>query len=139
MDDDEAFFAFRDVAHQSWPAEQVAAIEREHSPLIFAIARAVPGRRIPFGNPKLWLRLPMLIVGLLLGASVWHIASRWYGPSGGLLALALYWFLPALGSTGGHLWPLALAGWGVFGAPFTPIACGPTLYSGLGTPPRRKP
>src|SRR5205085_2377200 len=80
----------------------------------------------------------MLIVGVLLGASVWHIASRWYGPSGGLLALALYCFSPAMVSTGAHLWPLALAAWGFYGAIFTAIACAHTLYAAPGTLPWQK-
>ena len=131
MDDDEAFFAFRYTARQGWPAERVAKVEREHSPLIFAIARAVPWR-VPFGNPKLWLRLPMLIVGLLLGASVWHIGSRWYGAGSGLFALGLYCFSPPLVSVGAHLWPQALAAWGFYGTVFTAMACAHTLYAAPG-------
>jgi hypothetical protein len=87
---------------------------------------------MPFGNAKLWLRLPVLIVGLLLGASLWHIASRWYGAGGGLIALAVYCFSPPMVSAGAHLWPLVLAAWGFYGTIFTAMACAHILYAAPG-------
>jgi hypothetical protein len=93
-----------------------------------AIAYAVPWRHLP-GSAKLWLRLPMVIVGLLLGFSLWTIASRWYGLGGGAIALALYCFSPAHISAGARLAPDILAAWGHYGTIFTAIAIAHSLYA----------
>src|SRR4051812_36763001 len=42
------------------------------------------------------LRSPFLLVGLLLGVSLWYVARRLYGNAGGYIALALYSFSPAM-------------------------------------------
>src|SRR5205085_12322688 len=110
-------------------ADVVIRYERQRiSPLMTAIARAVPWRHLP-GNAKLWLRLPMIITGLLLGLSVWIIASRWYGAAGGVIALALYCFSPTHVIAGARLAPDILAAWGYFGTIFTAIAIAHSLYA----------
>src|SRR3569832_92083 len=41
-----------------------------------------------------FVRTPFLIVGLLLGASVWYVARRMFGNQGGYLALGVNCFSP---------------------------------------------
>jgi hypothetical protein len=110
----------------------------EHSPLL-ALVSAAPLLLIPEGlrNSSLaenwrWLaRLPFLGCGLLLGASLWYVARRLCGNAGGLIALTLYCFSPALlqASASWHSEPDVVAAWGAFGAVFTAIAVGHTLYA----------
>src|SRR5579863_381761 len=79
-----------------------------------------------------WLaRLPFLACGLLLGASLWYVARRLCGNTGGLIALTLYCFSPALlqASASWHSEPDVVAAWGAFGTVFTAIAVGHTLYA----------
>jgi hypothetical protein len=79
-----------------------------------------------------WLaRLPSLVFGLLLGASLWYVSRRLYGNSGGYVALALYCFSPGI-IRSSSLWfaqPEMGAAWGAFGAIFTAIAVAHTLYA----------
>jgi hypothetical protein len=79
-----------------------------------------------------WLaRLPYLIFGVLLGASLWYVSRRLYGNAGGYIALALYCFSPAIlrSSTLYSAPPEMGAAWGAFGAIFTAIAVAHTLYA----------
>ncbi len=79
-----------------------------------------------------WLaRVPYLIFGLLLGASLWYVARRLYGNAGGYIALALYCFSPAVlrSSTLYSAPPEMGAAWGAFGTIFTAIAVAHTLYA----------
>ena len=79
-----------------------------------------------------WLaRAPYLILGVLLGASLWYVARRLYGNAGGYIALALYCFSPAVlrSSTLYSAEPEMAAAWGAFGAIFTAIAVAHTLYA----------
>jgi hypothetical protein len=76
-------------------------------------------------------RLPYLVFGVLLGASVWYVARRLYGNAGGYIALTLYCFSPAI-LRASTLWstePEMAAAWGTFGAIFTAIAVAHTLYA----------
>lgn len=79
-----------------------------------------------------WLpSLPFLVFGVLLGASVWYVARRLYGNTGGYIALTLYCFSPIL-LRSASLWltpPEMGAAWGTFGAIFTAIAVAHTLYA----------
>jgi hypothetical protein len=75
--------------------------------------------------------LPYLILGLLLGASLWYVARRLFGNAGGYVALALYCFSPGIVRSCA-LWsaePEVGAAWGAFGAIFTAIAVAHTLYA----------
>jgi hypothetical protein len=80
----------------------------------------------------MWLsRIPYLLTGLLLGASLWYVSRRLCGNAGGYIALALYCFSPTvIRSTA--LWfaaPSLPGVWGSFGAVFTAIAVAHTLYA----------
>src|SRR5512133_2366908 len=77
-----------------------------------------------------WLiRLPFVLAGLLLGASLWYVARRLYGNTGGYIALGLYAFNPAVVSHISFASPEVIAAWGAFGAVFTAIAVAHTLYA----------
>lgn len=76
-------------------------------------------------------RFPSLMFGFLLGASLWYVARRLYGNSGGFIALSLYCFSPVI-IRSSSLWfavPEMGAAWGAFGAIFTAIAVAHTLYA----------
>jgi hypothetical protein len=79
-----------------------------------------------------WLaRVPYLIFGVLLGASLWYVARRLYGNAGGYIALAWYCFSPVIlhSSTLYSVPPEMGAAWGAFGTIFTAIAVAHTLYA----------
>ncbi|HEV8048433.1 MAG TPA: hypothetical protein VGP35_11915 [Terriglobales bacterium] len=79
-----------------------------------------------------WMaRVPYLIFGVLLGASLWYVARRLYGNAGGYIALTLYCFSPAIlrSSTLYSATPEMGAAWGAFGTIFTAIAVAHTLYA----------
>jgi hypothetical protein len=79
-----------------------------------------------------WLeRVPYLLFGLLLGASLWYVSRRLYGDVGGYIALTLYCFSPAIIRVTA-LWdaePETGAAFGAFGVIFTAIAVAHTLYA----------
>ncbi len=112
----------------------------QRSPLVPLIAAApvlgaasvMPGdpNSIPSGNFRPWrARLPFLVMGALLGASVWYVARRLYGNRGGYVALALYILTPAIVVRSATVRPEIAAAWGAFGAVFTSIAVSHTLYA----------
>jgi hypothetical protein len=77
-----------------------------------------------------WLiRLPFVLSGLLLGASLWYVARRLYGNTGGYIALGLYAFNPAVVAHISFASPDVITAWGTFGAIFTAIAVAHTLYA----------
>lgn len=77
-----------------------------------------------------WLiRLPFVLSGLLLGASLWYVARRLYGNTGGYIALGVYAFNPAIVSHISFANPDVITAWGAFGAIFTSIAVAHTLYA----------
>ena len=77
-----------------------------------------------------WLiRFPFVLSGLLLGASLWYVARRLYGNTGGYIALGLYAFNPAVVSHISFANPDVITAWGAFGAIFTAIAVAHTLYA----------
>ncbi len=116
--------------------ERIAS-DRDHSRLRYLIAAApflLGPHPISEGSIPSWIwlaRLPYLVMGSLLGASVWYVSRRLYGNAGGYIALALYCFSPAIiRST--SLWsaPPEIGGaWGGFGSVFTGIAVAHTLYA----------
>ncbi|MGO9647815.1 MAG: hypothetical protein ACLPOO_07155 [Terriglobales bacterium] len=116
--------------------DQNEGYDPDHSPLWYLLASAaLLGWHPPDVNTPLyfgWLeRLPYIVFGVLLGASVWYVARRLYGNAGGYVALALYCFSPAVRSSS-TLWfagPEMGAAWGTFGAIFTAIAVAHTLYA----------
>jgi hypothetical protein len=115
-----------------------AGFDTEHSPLLSLVTAApllacpqslLDAQSAPYWR---WLpRLPFLAFGVFLGASLWYVARRLCGNSGGFLALTLYCFSPAMlqASAVWHAEPEILAAWGCFGAIFTAIAVAHTLYA----------
>jgi hypothetical protein len=96
---------------------------------LWARARVLP----PGGILDLHLTAaaPYLILGLLLGASLWYVARRLFGNAGGYIALALYCFSPGIVRSSA-LWsaePEIGAAWATFGAIFTAVAVAHTLYA----------
>jgi hypothetical protein len=117
---------------------QSEGYDTEHSPLLFLVTAAPllasPQSRLdPQSSPTWrWLpRLPFLAFGVFLGASLWYVARRLCGNTGGFLALTLYCFSPSMiqASAVWHTEPEILAAWGSFGAIFTAIAVAHTLYA----------
>ena len=113
-----------------------AGFDTEHSPLISLVTAAPllawPPRLLSTESRWRWLpRIPFLAFGVFLGASLWYVARRLCGNTGGFLALTLYCFSPAIlqATAVWHAEPEILAAWGSFGAIFTAIAVAHTLYA----------
>jgi|ERR1700730_1352772 len=111
------------------------ALDVNHSPLWYLIASAAllwpAAQPQTVRNLHLLIAAPYLIFGVLLGASVWYVARRLFGNSGGYIALALYCFSPGI-IRSSAVWfaqPEIGAAWGAFGAIFTAIAVAHTLYA----------
>jgi hypothetical protein len=82
-----------------------------------------------FNNYRMIMRLPFLIAGVLLGASLWYVARRLYGNIGGYVALVLYCFSPLTVASSSEIGPAVVGAWGGFGLIFTSIAVAHTLYA----------
>jgi Dolichyl-phosphate-mannose-protein mannosyltransferase len=116
------------------------ASDEWRSPLV-ALTAALPVLPLLHGQNMLavdqfWLdqhrwfvRTPFLLVGLLLGASVWYVARRMFGNQGGYLALGIYCFSPGIIAHSSLAGPEILGAWGAFGIIFTAIATAHTLYA----------
>jgi hypothetical protein len=111
--------------------------DTEHSPLLYLVTAAplvawphdLAGDTAPYWR---WLsRIPFLACGLFLGASLWYVARRLCGNTGGFIALTFYCFSPSLiqASAVWHTEPEIAAAWGAFGTTFTAIAVAHTLYA----------
>jgi hypothetical protein len=110
-----------------------------HSPLTaeVAVAPVLPLAMRPDAalDPRIferyrWLvRAPFVMVGLLLGASLWYVARRLYGNAGGYVAIGLYCFTPGLVARSSLVGPEILGAWGAFGSIFAAIAVAHTLYA----------
>ncbi len=112
--------------------------DTEHSPLLYLVTAAPllasPESRLDPQSSSTWRwlpRIPFLACGVFLGASLWYVARRLCGNTGGFLALTLYCFSPSMiqASAVWHTEPEILAAWGSFGAIFTAIAVAHTLYA----------
>ena len=106
-----------------------------HSPLIPVLA-GIPahlidaqGNFLRLSQYRLLIRLPFLLAGLLLGASLWYVARRLYGNFGGYIALGLYCFSPMVITRSSQVQPDIVGAWGAFGLVFTAIAAAHTLYA----------
>jgi hypothetical protein len=113
-----------------------SGFDTEHSPLISLVTAAPllawPQSLISAESHWRWLpRIPFLAFGVFLGASLWYVARRLCGNTGGFLALTLYCFSPAIlqATAVWHAEPEILAAWGSFGSIFTAIAVAHTLYA----------
>jgi hypothetical protein len=101
-------------------------------PLLAGIAARLSGAEKHvdhFNDYRLAMRLPFLIVGMLLGASLWYVARRLYGDFGGYVALGLYCFSPLAIGSASEVGPAIVGAWGAFGLIFTSIAVAHTLYA----------
>ena len=114
-----------------------SGFDTEHSPLLYIVS-AAPLLAWPqdFGSDSAaywrWLpRIPFLACGVFLGASLWYVARRLCGNTGGFIALTFYCFSPSLiqASAVWHTEPEIVAAWGAFGTIFTAIAVAHTLYA----------
>ncbi len=114
-----------------------SGFDTEHSPLLY-LASAAPLLAWPkdLGSDSAaywrWLpRLPFLACGVFLGASLWYVARRLCGNTGGFIALIFYCFSPSLlqASAVWHSDPEIVVVWGAFGTIFTAIAVAHTLYA----------
>jgi hypothetical protein len=115
-----------------------SGFDTQHSPLLSLVTAApllvVPHRLLNPDSSQYWRwlpRLPFLACGLALGASLWYVARRLCGNTGGFFALTLYCFSPSViqSSAVWHTEPEILSAWGSFGAIFTAIAVAHTLYA----------
>jgi len=113
----------------------VNANSEYRSPLI-AVLAGFPAKAL--GNDRhfarlndfnLLIRLPFLMAGLLLGASLWYVARRLYGNLGGYIVLGLYCFSPMAITRSSQVQPDIVGAWGAFGLVFTGIAAAHTLYA----------
>src|ERR1700756_2798431 len=110
---------------------------REHSPLLSLVSAApllVWPSHLNAESATYWRwlpKLPFLACGLFLGASLWYVARRLCGNTGGFIALTLYAFSPSLIQAAAvwHTEPEIVAAWGAFGTIFTAIAVAHTLYA----------
>ena len=124
------------VIREPFQAEE-AGFDVEHSPLLYLLSAApLLAWPLDLGPDSVsywaWLpRLPFLACGLLLGASLWYVARRLCGNTGGFIALTLYCFSPALiqSSAASNAEPEIVSAWGAFGTIFTAIAVAHTLYA----------
>ncbi len=101
-------------------------------PLLAGLAARLSGaesRILYLNDYRLVIRLPFLLVGLLLGASLWYVARRLYGNIGGYIALGLYAFSPVMVGWSSQVGPGIVGAWGGFGLIFTAIAVAHTLYA----------
>ncbi len=114
-----------------------SGFDTEHSPLLYLVS-AAPLLAWPHDldtdSAAYWRwvpRLPFLACGAFLGASLWYVARRLCGNTGGFVALTFYCFSPSLiqASAVWHTEPEIVAAWGAFGAIFTAIAVAHTLYA----------
>src|SRR5450432_671603 len=118
-------------------AEASRGYDPYRSPVWYLVAAAPvvlgPTPNSPAGE-KLWLwltRIPHLVFGVLLGASLWYVTRRLYGNPGGVIALVLYCFSPGIIQSSSEVCRDSEMGavWGAFGAVFTAIALAHTLYA----------
>ena len=111
--------------------------DTEHSPLLSLVSAApllVWPSHLNAESATYWRwlpKLPFLACGLFLGASLWYVARRLCGNTGGFIALTLYAFSPSLIQAAAvwHTEPEIVAAWGAFGTVFTAIAVAHTLYA----------
>jgi hypothetical protein len=118
-------------------ADADRGFDTQHSPLIYLVS-ALPllawPRDLTADSAAFWRWLPRLLFlacGVFLGASLWYVARRLCGNTGGFVALALYCFSPSLiqSAAAWHTDPEIVAAWGAFGTIFTSIAVAHTLYA----------
>jgi 4-amino-4-deoxy-L-arabinose transferase-like glycosyltransferase len=122
-------FAFAGLSSQQpgWSIQgnSGADAQAQLSPLVAHMAGAL----FRSGTHQWLARVPFILFGALLGASLWYVARRLYGNAGGYVALLLYVFSPSMISYAARIQPEIAAAWGTFGCIFTGIAVAHTLYA----------
>jgi hypothetical protein len=109
--------------------------DQDRSPLYYLVAATPlllrPHSWLPESLQPLWAASPYLFFGIMLGGSLWYVARRLYGNSGGYIALTLYCFSPGMIVNVAGAQSLGEMGavWGSFGTIFTAIAVAHTLYA----------
>ena len=101
-------------------------------PLIAGVAARFSGAETHYmrlDHYRFWVRLPFLLAGLVLGASLWDVARRLYGNVGGYIALGLFCFSPLMIGWASQANAEVVGAWGAFGLIFTSIAVAHTLYA----------
>jgi hypothetical protein len=107
----------------------------ERSPLVTLLAglaarmSGAEHKIVRLSDYRFVIRLPFLCAGFLLGASLWYVAHRLYGNTGGYIALGLLCFSPVIIGWSSQVGPEIIAAWGAFGLIFTAIAVAHTLYA----------
>jgi hypothetical protein len=89
--------------------------------------------RHEIGYVKYLLRLPFVLFAIWLGAGLWWVSKRLFGPEGGALALSLYVFCPAVVHFATRPNNEILAMWGLYGLVYTAMGVAHALQG-----PRRK-
>jgi hypothetical protein len=126
-----------DTPFAQWSQPGENGFDPERSPLLYLVS-AAPLLAWPHDlNAETsvywrWLpRIPFLACGVFLGASLWYVARRLCGNTGGFIALTFYAFSPSFiqSAAAWHIEPHIVAAWGAFGAIFTAIAVAHTLYA----------
>lgn len=108
-------------------------VPQAQSPLVRSLA-TLPVQTLVPANPdspfwRVLFRIPFLLVGALLGASLWYVSRRLYGNIAGYTALTLFVFSPPVLLRACSVAPDVIAAWGTFGCIFTGIAVAHTLYA----------
>lgn len=111
------------AAHRAAYFTFAAVAESPYAPLAFLPHTLWPAA------PRWVMALPFVVLGLLLGASLWYVARRLYGNTGAYLAVSLYAFSPLALSVSASTSPDIAGAWGFFGAIFTAIALAHTLWA----------
>jgi hypothetical protein len=120
-----------------WSEMGENGFDPERSPLLY-LASAAPllarahQLNAETSNYWRWLpRIPFLACGVFLAASLWYVARRLCGNTGGFIALTFYAFSPLFiqSAAAWHTEPHIVAAWGAFGTVFTAIAVAHTLYA----------
>ena len=119
------------------PRDSVIAARTAAAPLL--ALRTIEG--VPVRNVSEWelyrfipwlrtaARAGFLVFGVWLGGGLWWVARRLFGNAGGYVALALYCSSHVLLNAATTLTPEIIAAWGTFGATYTAIGIGHTIYA----------
>jgi hypothetical protein len=126
--------AYLQQGRLQWHAQ--ASFAEEHLSPITGLIAALPVAAAHIDTQQAppdrwrWLcRAPFMIMGVLLGASIWYVARRLYGNAGGYIALVLYAFSPVAVMRAATVQPTEIMAWGAFGLIFTAIGLAHTLYA----------
>jgi hypothetical protein len=115
-----------ELSHMQRPLAGLPAAQSSPATTLLAGAASL---LFSLNSPPWLVRLPFLLIGTALGASLWYVARRLCGNAGGGIALALYAFSPTMLTCSARVHPEIVAAWSAFGCIFTAIAVAHTLYA----------